>query len=122
MIAAGTTICTERQMAGESVVHAVCQFSVVQFCGRFHARAGLASPAPLKLVTNSTYTGTSTISTKSSSATYLAVRPTVKRSRGPRRPRSTGVPLVPVGVAGAGPASTAVIASPIGSNRSGTAR
>jgi len=41
---------------------------MVQVCGRDQARAGDASPIPLKLVTSRTYTGISTTTKKSSSA------------------------------------------------------
>ena len=51
-----------------SAVHAFCQFTRVQVCGRDQARAGDASPIPLKLVTTRTDTGISTRSRKSSSA------------------------------------------------------
>ena len=54
MIADGMTICTVRQIAGDSAVHAACQFSVVHSCGSAHARAGDASPVPLNDVTKST--------------------------------------------------------------------
>ncbi|MNH44953.1 hypothetical protein D3C79_1072620 [compost metagenome] len=54
MIAEGITICSVRRIAGDSAVQAACQFSVVHTWGRFHARLGAASPAPLKLVTNRT--------------------------------------------------------------------
>src|SRR5450756_268987 len=62
MIAAGTTICTVRRIAGDRVVHAACQLTSVQTCGQAQARAGEASPTPLKLVTTSTYTGIRTVS------------------------------------------------------------
>jgi D-3-phosphoglycerate dehydrogenase / 2-oxoglutarate reductase len=54
MIAAGMTICRDRPMAGPSVVHAICQFSVVHSCGRLHARVGAASPAPLRRTSRDT--------------------------------------------------------------------
>ena len=54
MIVEGTTIETVRPMAGASCSQALAQFSIVQVVGSSQARAGDASPTPLKLVTNST--------------------------------------------------------------------
>ena len=54
MIAAGMTIWNVRHSDGDRACHAPVQFSVTHTCGRFHARAGEASPWPLKLVTMST--------------------------------------------------------------------
>src|SRR5665811_753482 len=44
MIAAGTTICTVRRIAGERVVQAARQLSTVHTCGQVQARSGDASP------------------------------------------------------------------------------
>src|SRR5690349_24175428 len=92
MIAAGTTIWNVRHSDGDRACHAPDQFSVVHTCGRFHARAGDASPRPLKLVTTSTYTGIRTSSVKKMSRAYLAVLPFENRLLARGGSRVTGAP------------------------------